>query len=89
MIMHKTLRPNLGGQFGHGAGSVGAKAFSYNGLDWNYTTESMDDVYDCAIEYTDGSIVDFSRREEPKLYVENGQMLAIFNAVQDLPSEHM
>jgi len=43
----------------------------------------MYDVWDSSIAYTDGSTVTFHRREEPKIYVEDGQMLAMFNAVND------
>eukprot|EP00927_Polykrikos_kofoidii_P045691 TRINITY_DN39736_c0_g1_i1.p1 TRINITY_DN39736_c0_g1~~TRINITY_DN39736_c0_g1_i1.p1 ORF type:complete len:446 (+),score=51.08 TRINITY_DN39736_c0_g1_i1:30-1367(+) len=66
-----------------GPGPNGAKAFSYDGLDWHYTEESMADVWNSTIEYIDGSAVTFHRREEPKIYVEAGQMLAMFNAVND------
>jgi len=61
----------------------GGKAFSYDGLTWHYTDESMHGVYQSVVEYTDGSQVQFHRREEPKIYVEDGQMLAMFNAVND------
>ena len=67
-----------------GRGSNGAKAFSYNGLDWHSTDESMDNVWSSTIAYTDGSAVTFVRREEPKIYVdEQGRMAAMFNAVAD------
>jgi len=66
-----------------GARPQGGKAFSYDGLTWHYTDESMHGVYQSVVEYTDGSQVQFYRREEPKIYVEDGQMLAMFNAVND------
>jgi hypothetical protein len=52
-------------------------------LVWYYTEESMTRVWNSTIRYTDGSTIDFSRREEPKIYSENGKMLAMFNAVVD------
>jgi len=66
-----------------GLGMNGAKAFSYDGLVWHYTEESMSSVWSSTISYVDGSTVSFQRREEPKIYVEDGQLLAMFNAVSD------
>ena len=66
-----------------GPGWNGAKAYSRDGLTFNYTTDSMAHAWSSTVNYTDGSSVTFTRREEPKIYVEGGKMLAMFNAVQD------
>ena len=56
---------------------------SYDGLNWHYTQESMTQVWSSEMSYTDGTNFTFHRREEPKIYAEKGQMLAMFNAVAD------
>eukprot|EP00937_MAST-01D_sp_MAST-1D-sp2_P005178 g5178.t1 len=67
-----------------GPGPNGAKAYSYDGLTWHYSDESMTDVWSSTIDIADGSSVAFQRREEPKIYVdESGHMRAMFNAVAD------
>ena len=66
-----------------GPGWNGAKAYSRDGLTFNYTTDSMAHAWSSTVNYTDGFSVTFTRREEPKIYVEGGKMLAMFNAVQD------
>ena len=43
------------------------------------------DVWNGTMAYTDGSAVTFAAREEPKLYVENGRMEAMFNVVLQMP----
>jgi hypothetical protein len=43
----------------------------------------MSRVWSSEMNYTDGTKFTFTRREEPKIYVEGGQMLAMFNAVAD------
>ena len=67
-------------------GQFGAKAFSRDGLEWQWTNESMaGDVWNGSMVYTDGSVVTFAAREEPKLYVEGGGMKALFNVVLQMP----
>ena len=84
MVLHRQgggeIEPHVG---------FGAKAFSTNGLDWHWTNESMTgDVWNGSMTYTDGSTVTFAAREEPKLYVANGQMEAMFNVVLQMPGLH-
>lgn len=67
-----------------GPGWNGAKAFSYDGITWHWSSESMSRVWNSTISYTDGTAVTFRRREEPKIFVdERGYMRAMFNAVTD------
>ena len=67
-----------------GPGSNGAKAFSFDGLAWHATAESMSNVWSSVVEVTDGTTVTYSRREEPKIFLDaQGHMRAMFNAVTD------
>jgi hypothetical protein len=66
-----------------GPGWNGAKAWSEDGVSFHWSETSMSRAWSSRINYTDGSSTVFRRREEPKIYVEGGQMLAMFNAVQE------
>lgn len=67
-----------------GPGWNGAKAYSYDGLSFHWSQESLTRVWNSTVRCTDGSAVTFHRREEPKVYLdEHGVMRAMFNAVTD------
>ena len=73
-----------------GPGWNGAKAFSYDGLTWHWSSESMTRVWNSSIATTDGTIFQVGRREEPKLFVDDqGYMRAMFNAVTDIHNGHV
>lgn len=58
---------------------------SADGLNWHLAKNVL--VHDFHIDFSDGASMDFSRLEMPKVYMENGEIKAIFLAAKPVNSE--
>lgn len=58
---------------------------SVDGLNWHLAKNVL--VHDFHIDFSDGESMDFSRLEMPKVYMENGEVKAIFLVAKPVNSE--
>eukprot|EP00756_Hemistasia_phaeocysticola_P066394 Hpha_TRINITY_DN9205_c0_g2::TRINITY_DN9205_c0_g2_i1::g.28860::m.28860 len=61
--------------------SIGRHAYSLDGTKWYY---GQTDAYNGTSDLTDGSVIQFVRRERPHVIVENGVPTYLINGVQEL-----
>jgi len=61
-----------------GKPGAGTKAFSHDGLNWQWAGE---EAYEYRMPLVNGTVLHFFRREEPKLLFKDGKPVALYNVV--------
>jgi len=56
---------------GFGGPNIGRHAWSRDGLSWTYGNNTL--TYNVTVHFTDGTTIDYGRRERPTLYFKPGK----------------
>jgi len=67
---------------GFGGPKVGRHAFSRDGIKWTFNSDTL--TYNVTVHFTDGTVIDYYRRERPQLFFDQaGNPLYLSNGVQE------
>eukprot|EP01097_Dermamoeba_algensis_P007718 TRINITY_DN4928_c0_g1_i1.p1 TRINITY_DN4928_c0_g1~~TRINITY_DN4928_c0_g1_i1.p1 ORF type:complete len:386 (+),score=47.68 TRINITY_DN4928_c0_g1_i1:161-1318(+) len=77
LLMH-----SLESNGGFGGPNIGRHAFSRDGVRWQFNNRTL--AYNTTVHFTDGSVLEFGRRERPQLFFnEAGEPTHLVNGVQE------